>query len=135
MYLIFFFKHHCYGCKMAVLRRVTFHSMFWNPHSFESMLGSSCPEVACKKFIIKSFTKFTGKLPCRSPFFLRKKTPVHVCSCEFSEIFLQNICKRPPLYCLSKCSLLSIVIYMFSDFSEKKTNCKSVGNTSIGNTS
>ena len=49
IYFTFFFKHYCYGCKMAVLRRITFHSMFWNFHSFELMLGSSRPEVFCKK--------------------------------------------------------------------------------------
>ena len=30
-------------------------------YSFELMLASSCPEVFCKKVILKSFAKFTEK--------------------------------------------------------------------------
>ena len=69
-------KHHCYGYKMPVLRRVTFHSMFWNLHSFELMLGTSHPEVFCKKVTFKSFTKLTGKHLCQSPLF--KKVAGHL---------------------------------------------------------
>ena len=48
--------------------------------------------------------------------------------CEFSKILRGNFFAGHVRTATSECSLLSIVIYMISDFSEKKTlNCKSIG--------
>ena len=111
---------------------VTFHSIFQNLHSFELMLGSSRPQVSCEKITLKCFSKFTGKHLCRSPFFLRKlqnacdfikkETPENVFYCEFSEIFRGNFFTGHMRTATSECILLSTLIYMFSDFSEKKKN-------------
>ena len=60
--------------------------------------GSRRPEVFCKKDVIKNFPKFTGKHVCWSLSFLiklqsetcnfiKKETPTHVFSSEFSEMF------------------------------------------------
>ena len=54
----------------------------------------SCLEVFCKKYVLKSFTKFTGKHLCQSLFFnkvaglrpAKKKTLAQVFSCKFCEI-------------------------------------------------
>ena len=95
------------------------------------MLGSSCPEVFGKKVTIQSFAKFTEtffhlfqrlfliKLQdiCN---FVDKETPAQIFSYEFSEIFRVNRFAWHMWMTTSKCSLLSNVIYMFSDFSEKK---------------
>ena len=74
--------------------------MFENLHSFELMLGSSRPEVFCKKVALKSFAKFTQGNTCAGVSivkklqdtrdFINKETLAHVFSCEFSEIFRGN---------------------------------------------
>ena len=59
--------------------------------SLEVLFRSSHPEVFCKKGILRSFTKFTGKHLCHS-LFLNKvadrllQTLAQVFSCEFCEI-------------------------------------------------
>ena len=49
---------------------------------------SSRPEVFCKKVVLRSFTKFTGKHLCQSLFFnkVKKETLAQMFSCEFCEI-------------------------------------------------
>ena len=57
---------------------------------------SSCPDVFCKKGVLRNFTKFTGKHLCQSLFFnkvaglacnfLKKKTLPQVFPGEFCEI-------------------------------------------------
>ena len=55
----------------------------------------SCLEVFCKKYVLKSFTKFTGKHLCQSLFFnkvavlrpAKKKTLAQMFSYKFCEIF------------------------------------------------
>ena len=42
---------------------------------------SSCPEVFCKKGVLRNFAKFTGKHLCQRLFFKKE-----VFSCEFCEI-------------------------------------------------
>ena len=68
---------------------------------------SSCPQVFCKKRVLKSFSKFTGQDPCWSLFFKKVAglTPVtllktriqYVCypvnfAKFFKHLFLQNFC-------------------------------------------
>ena len=58
--------------------------------------GESCPEVSCKKCVLKNFAKFTEKHLCRSLFFnkvargpqfiLKKETLAQVFCCEFCGI-------------------------------------------------
>ena len=61
--------------------------------------------------------------------FIKKETPASVFSCGFSKIFRVNFFAGHMQIATSEISLLSNVIYMFSDFSEKITlNCKSKGN-------
>ena len=58
---------------------------------------SSCPEMFCKKGVLRNFTKFTGKHLCQSFSFnkaagpeacnfIKKETLAQVLSCEFCEI-------------------------------------------------
>ena len=61
---------------------------------------SSCPEVLCKKGVIRNFATFTGKHLCQSLFFnkvagavcnfITKEAPAQMFSCEFWEIFKNN---------------------------------------------
>ena len=62
---------------------------------------SSRSEVFCQKGVLRNFAKFTGKDLCQSLFFnkvkglrpailLKKKSLVHVFSCEFCEISKNN---------------------------------------------
>ena len=54
---------------------------------------SSCPEVLCKKGVIRNFATFTGKHLCQSLFFnkvagavcnfITKEAPAQMFSCEF----------------------------------------------------
>ena len=67
------------------------------PLVFPQIHGSSCPEVFCKKGVLRNFAKFTGTHLCQSLFFgkiaglrpatlLNKETLAQVFSCEFWEI-------------------------------------------------
>ena len=57
---------------------------------------SSCPEVFCKKVVLRNFGKFTGKHLCQSLYFdkvagqasnfIKIETLAQVFSCEFSKI-------------------------------------------------
>ena len=50
---------------------------------------SSRSEVLCKKGVLKSFAKFTGRRLCQSLFFnkvVKKETLTQVFSCEFCEV-------------------------------------------------
>ena len=64
----------------------------------KSNYRSSCPEVFCKKGVIRNFAKFPGKHLCQSLFFLtklqtdtcnfiKKDTLAQVFSCEFCKIY------------------------------------------------
>ena len=67
---------------------------------------NSCPEVFCKKGVLRNFAKFTGKHLCQSLFlikllalpcnFIKKETLIQVFSCEFYEISKCNFCYRTP---------------------------------------
>ena len=66
---------------------------------------SSCPEVFCKKDVLKNLTKFTGKDLCQSLFFnkiaglsnfIKKETLEQVLSCEFCEISKNTFSYRTP---------------------------------------
>ena len=62
---------------------------------------SSCPEMFCKKGVLKHFAKFTGKHLCQNLFlivaalrhatFLKKETLAQVFSCEFCEILKNTL--------------------------------------------
>ena len=73
------------------------------------MLGSSCPEVTCKKVAVKNFAKFTGNT-CAGVSFLTKLQD----TCKFSKIFRDNFFSGHLQMVTSECSL-------FHDFSGKKT--------------
>ena len=67
-----------------------------------SLNRSSCPEVFCKKGVLKHFAKFTGKHMCQSLFFnkvavLKKETLAQLFSCEFCKIFRNTFFYRTPL--------------------------------------
>ena len=66
---------------------------------------SSRPEVFCKKGVLRTFTKFTGKHLCHRLFFNKiagKKEPLtQVFSCEFFEIFKNTFFYRIPLVAAS----------------------------------
>ena len=72
---------------------------------YDSIISrSSCPEVFCKKDLLKNFTKFTGKHLCQSLFFNKVAGwgLTKVFSCEFCEIFLEHVFYRtPPRDCFS----------------------------------
>ena len=66
---------------------------------------SSCSEVFCKKRVLRSFAKFTGKHLCHGIFFnkvasacnfIKKETLAQVFSCEFCEIFKSTFSYRTP---------------------------------------
>ena len=70
----------------------------WKTEKFcKPKVSGSCPEVFCKKGILKNFTKFTGKHLRQSLIFykvsglslqlIKKETLVQVFFCEFCEIF------------------------------------------------
>ena len=99
--------------------------------SINNRLRSSHPEVFCKKDVLRSFAKLTGKHLCQSLFFnkvagldaskgfmkaeaprpatlLKKKTQAQVFSCEFCEISKNTIFHRTPLVAASalfKCAI------------------------------
>ena len=81
------------------------------------MLGSSHPEVFCKKVTLRSFAKFIGKHLCQSLFFKKVagslKRFQHVFSCEFSENCRGDFFADHMQMATSECSL-------FHNFSEKK---------------
>ena len=68
-----------------------------------TMERSSCPEVFCKKGVLRNFAKFTGKHQCQSLFlnkvagrnFIKKETLAQVFTCEFFEIFKNAFLCRP----------------------------------------
>ena len=93
---------------------VTFHSMFYNLHSYELLLGSSHPEV---KVALKNFAKFTGSI-CAGVSFLRKLQDAH----KSSETFRGNFFTGDLRTATSERSL-------FHDYSEKKTLFKSNNNS------
>ena len=68
---------------------------------------SSCPEVFCKKGVLRNFAKFTGKHLCQSLFFdkvaglrpatlLKKETQAQMLSCEVCKIFKNTFSYRTP---------------------------------------
>ena len=68
---------------------------------------TSCPEMFCKKGVLKNFTKFTGKHLCQSLFFnivadlspapLLKRDSGTGASCEFCEVSKNTLFYRTPL--------------------------------------
>ena len=64
---------------------------------------SGCPDVFCKKGVLRNFTKFTGKHLCQSLFFnkacnfIKKEDLAQVFSCEFYEISKNTFFYRTPL--------------------------------------
>ena len=83
------------------------------------------PEVFCQKAVLKNFVKFSGKHLCQSFFFnkvaglrpasLLKKRLLYRClfSCEFCEIFKNNIFYRTPLVGYEK--LPKSIFWLFLD--------------------
>ena len=93
----------------------------------------SCPEVFCKKGVLRNFAKFTGKRLCQGLFLIKlhalsnfaKFTQKHLCqsliklqaealaqvfSCEFCEICKNNFSYRTPLvaaFCLYRGEILT----------------------------
>ena len=65
---------------------------------------SSCPEVSCKKGVLKNFTKFTGKHLCQSFFIDVFAGPRHVTLLKkrlWNRCFLMEFCeifKRTPFF-------------------------------------
>ena len=92
------------------------------------MLGSSHPEVFCKKVTLKHlcWVSFLRKLQ-DSCVFINNETTGHMFSCEFSEIFRGNFFATHQQMATSEC-------FLFRDLSQRKhfksnNNCKSKGNT------
>ena len=80
----------CFSSNVAKFLRTPFSQ---NTSGRLLLSKSSRPEVFCKKGFLRNFTKFTGKHPWKSLFFLpeacnfiKKKTLAQVFSCEFCEI-------------------------------------------------
>ena len=67
---------------------------------------SSCPEVFCKKDVLRNFAKFTGKHLCQSLYFnkvagkacnfIKKESLAQGFSCEFCEISKNTFFYRTP---------------------------------------
>ena len=80
----------------------------------------NCPEVFCKKGVLKNFGKFTGKYLCQIFFFkkvgpatlLKKKRWYCFFLCEFCEIFKNNFYYKTP----------SSLILIWKDFSISSAN-------------
>ena len=58
-------------------------------------LENSCPEVFCRKGVLRNFAKFTGKRPCQGNF-IKKETLAQVFSCKFCKIFKNTFSYRTP---------------------------------------
>ena len=76
---------------------------------------SSCPEVFCKKGILRNSAKFTGKHLCQSPSFnnvtgsgLQKKAVTQVFSCEFCKIS-----KNTFFYKIRPVAVFSVLSFIF----------------------
>ena len=64
-----------------------------------------CPEVFCKKGVLRNFAKFTGKHMCQSLFFkkilgqvcnfVKKETLAQVLSCEFCKVTKNTFFTEP----------------------------------------
>ena len=86
----------------------------WNQPVFAKINDRiNCPEVSCKKGVLKNFSKFTGKHLCQilvlkklqslACNFIKKEILTQAFSCEFCEIskntfFYRNICGRLRLF-------------------------------------
>ena len=99
-----------------------FSKKYWSDCE-RGYVGSSRPEVLCKKGVLKNFTKFTGKHLCQSLLFnkiaglrpttlLKKETLGQVFSSEFCEISKNTFFHRTPLVAASDMSLAK-AIYIF----------------------
>ena len=78
------------------------------------LFRSSHPDVFCKKYVLRNFTKFTGKY--RKPEtcnFIKKETLAQVFSCEFCKISKNTFYYKTPLVAASELLDLSIEILTF----------------------
>ena len=89
---------------------------------FSNDLRISCPEMLCKKGVLRNFAKRTGKYLCQSLFFLIKlqaeaQPEAQVFSCKFCEISKNTFSyKTPPvaasmIWNQSKFQILSSITY------------------------
>ena len=72
-----------------------------------------CPEVFCKKDVLKSFVKFIGEHLCQGIFLkpitlLKKDTLAYAFSSEFCKIFKNNPFNRTPLVVVSNIAAILI---------------------------
>ena len=92
--------------------RITLNACFWmikkcHTRYCSVCYRSSCPEVFCKKVVLRNFAKFTENICVRVSFLLKlqarpatlfkKKTLAQVFSCEFCEISNNTFFYRTPL--------------------------------------
>ena len=84
-------------------------------------LRTSCPEMFCKKDVLKNFAKFAGKHFCQSIFFnkveacnlIKKETLAQVFSCEFFETFKNSLIVEHLWWFYLKTDLLKTENFLF----------------------
>ena len=94
-------KHNVIGILVRKAFNIKIHSYRLQTlkqyiHFQELFCRSSCPEVFCKKGVLKNFKKFAGKHLCTCTF-IKKETLTQMFSCEFCEIFKNTIFYKTPL--------------------------------------
>ena len=93
--LFFTWKKKYSDCSCRVGNLFAFFLLCYNGNVtiVKTLFRCSCPKMFCKKGVLKSFAKFTGKRLCQSLFFnkvadfIKKETLTQVFSCEFLRNF------------------------------------------------
>ena len=90
-------KHRCFPVEFTKFWKTEVYiDCFWNLLLYleRPSYRNSCPEVFCKKRVLRIFAKFTGKHLCQRRFFCRphacnfikKEIMTQVFSCQFCEV-------------------------------------------------
>ena len=71
---------------------LAYATQYYRDRSFKS----SCPEVFCKKGVLKNFDKFTGKPMCQRPFFNKVAglKPTILLKERLAQVFFGEFCEN-----------------------------------------